>query len=126
MEAKIPVKKTIVNGADGIVEQSKPVFLFTMGAIYVGYIIILLGVTLIAPQQLKLLSIMVHILICFFLIYKFNPFKQTVAIDSRDSTLIFSTAVFLLLNLGITEFSINFLSNLKGVYKIDQIASMNV
>ena len=122
----VPGKKTLINGADGIVEKSKPVFLFTMGAIYIGYIIILLGITLIAPQQLKLLSIIVHILICLFLIYKFNPFRQTVTIDKNDNTLIFSTAVFLLLNLGVTEFSINFLSNLKGIHNIEKIASMNV
>jgi len=124
MEAKTTGKKIMANGADHIIEKSKPVFLFTMGAIYVGYIIILLGVTLIAPKQLKALSILVHVFICFFLIYKFNPFKETTSVDKNDSTLIFSTAIFLLLNLGITEFSINFLAKLKGIQGIEEIATV--
>jgi hypothetical protein len=73
--------------------------------INVLYIIIfsLFGVHILKNDWLRDINTSVQLLICLLLLFKFNPFREHV-LKQSDSTLIFSSAVFLFFNLSIVEY----------------------
>lgn len=114
-----------VKTTDGIVETvKKPTLLFTIGITYISYIFIFLGVSYMLPKYLRLLTNMMHILICLILIYKFNPLRKTHILTEYDSNLIFFLAVFIIMSTGITEFAFAFIKSLKGFYDPTQTATI--
>ena len=68
------------------------------------YIIVfsILGVTLLNYQGITDINTGVRIIVCIILMIKYHPFRKHTLTDN-DSTLIFSSAVFLFLNLSIFE-----------------------
>jgi predicted neutral ceramidase superfamily lipid hydrolase len=68
------------------------------------YFSTLFGIFLINASYIDTFNIVVHSLLCLFLIYRFNPLRKNVEINKYDQILIFSTALFLLVNLGIVEY----------------------
>jgi len=62
---------------------------------YVFYISIALGVYFISPQYINLLHNIVKLYICFFLIYRFNPWR-TVNCTYLDRRVAFTAGFFLL------------------------------
>lgn len=73
---------------------------------WILYILVGLGVYFIKPSYVHWATIIVHTLICLFLIIKFNPFVK-VKFDTSDTAIIFSSAVILLLNVVFSEIGIN-------------------
>jgi hypothetical protein len=67
------------------------------------YFATLFGVIFINPTYINRFNICVHTLLCLFLIYRFNPLRKNIEINKYDQIIVFSSAVFLLLNLGIVE-----------------------
>jgi hypothetical protein len=47
------------------------------------------------------------------LMYKFNPFREASSISEYDAKLIFISALFILFNLGVTEFALAFFKTVK-------------
>jgi len=68
------------------------------------YIVTIAGILIVNSEYINNFNIIVHSLLCLFLMYRFNPIKKTIEIKYYDQVIIFSTALFLLLNLGIVEF----------------------
>ena len=68
----------------------------------------LIGIAYINISYITFFKIVIHTLLCLILIYRFNPLRKNVALKEYDSILIFSTATFLLLNMGIVESIKNF------------------
>lgn len=66
------------------------------------YAIIYIGIISSEPKWVHTISIIFHIFICTFLLYKFNPFRVH-TLNKNDGKIIFASAVFMLANLGITE-----------------------
>jgi hypothetical protein len=97
----------------------KPTYLLTMGITYVGYIFLFLGVSYVSPGYIRTFGVIMHILICFMLIYKFNPLRGKVQLSDYDSQLIFLASVFILLNVGIVEIADAFFNNLKKLFEVD-------
>jgi hypothetical protein len=64
---------------------------------YILYALSLLGISIVAPLYLSYFSSLVKIYISLFLIYKFNPFKKKTTCTDYDKSLIFNSAIFLLL-----------------------------
>jgi len=62
------------------------------------------GILIVNSEYINNFNIIVHSLLCLFLMYRFNPMQKTIEIKYYDKVIIFSTALFLLLNLGIVEF----------------------
>jgi hypothetical protein len=52
---------------------------------------------------LNTFNVGMHIMVCLFLIFRFNPLRERNHLKQHDSEIIFSSSLFLLLNLGILE-----------------------
>lgn len=110
--------KNAIKKTDDVVESVKrPTFLFTIGITYVSYIFIFLGISYLLPTYIRAISNVMHLVICLFLIYKFNPLRTNQKLTETDANLIFFTAVFIILSTGITEFALAFFNSLKNVFK---------
>lgn len=71
-------------------------------ALYSAYIVLFLGVVNFNPAYITDLKLLMQVVICIILIYRFNPFR-THELKKYDANIIFSSAMFLLVNTGIAE-----------------------
>ena len=118
------VVKNAIKQTDNAVESiKKPTFLFTIGVTYVSYIFIFLGISYMLPTYIRAISNIMHLTICLFLIYKFNPLRKNQQLTETDSNLIFFAALFIIMSTSITEFALSFFNSLKGVFK-DELSSI--
>lgn len=76
---------------------------------YLTYSLLFIGIIYLNHEYLYLFRMIMQILVCLFLIYRFHPFKQHV-LKPYDSRIIFSSAMFLLINIGIIETASNIFS----------------
>jgi len=114
-----PPGKTLLEKADAVVETAKkPLYLVTMGFVYIGYIILFLGISYISPDYIRAVSNITYVMIGFVLMYKFNPFREATTVTENDSKLIFISALFILFNLGVTEFALSFFKTVKSTFGI--------
>jgi hypothetical protein len=70
------------------------------------------GKVWVEPFYLKRFNILLQIVICIVLILKFNPFRTHV-FKSHDARLITGSAIFLLFNLGMAEYSTTIMNSVK-------------
>jgi len=109
-----PVVKNMLEKADNVIETTKkPLYLVTMGLVYIGYIILFLGISYISPNYIRVISNITYACIGLVLMYKFNPFRESTTVGEYDSKLIFISALFILFNLGVTEFALAFFNTVK-------------
>jgi hypothetical protein len=104
-KAKKAAGKVAKETDTAIIEYTAPVYFTAVGVLYLLYIITFLGFYNVNPIYIKYLSIFVRILICFFLIYRFNPFR-TAVLHQMDTKLIFAAAMLLIIDMLSTEFSL--------------------
>jgi hypothetical protein len=110
--------KNLLEKTDNAIETAKkPLYLVTMGFVYIGYIIIFLGISYISPTYIRAISNITYTMIGLVLMYKFNPFREA-TLTEYDSKLIFISALFILFNLGVTEFAIAFFNTVKTSFGI--------
>jgi hypothetical protein len=62
---------------------------------YFLYIFLVLGIYFISPQYINLLHNIVKLYVCFFLIYRFNPWRK-ISCTHLDKRIAFSAGFFLL------------------------------
>jgi hypothetical protein len=74
-----------------------------LGLINIIYFGTLVGIVFINASYINTFNIIVHSILCFFLMYKFNPMNKNIIVKDYDKVIIFSSALFLLVNLGIVE-----------------------
>ena len=114
-----PTGKTMLEKADTMLETAKkPLYLVTMGFVYIGYIILFLGISYISPDYIRAISNITYVIIGLVLMYKFNPFREATTVSENDSKLIFISALFILFNLGVTEFALAFFKTVKSTFGI--------
>jgi len=90
--------------ADSFLDFAKrPFYLGGMILTYLLYFITFMGIFYVNPAYLRNLSTFIQVFICAFLIIRFNPFRQA-ELRPFDDVIIFACAIFLLANLGITEY----------------------
>ena len=107
-----PTGKTMLEKADTVLETAKkPLYLVTMGCVYIGYIILFLGISYISPDYIRVISNITYVIIGLVLMSKFNPFREATTVSEYDSKLIFISAMFILFNLGVTEFALSFFTS---------------
>lgn len=108
------------NRVDRILEShAKPTYMFLITGFYIVYVLIFLGITFIAPQYIRFISNLIHVMLAVILILKFNPFRANPAFTSSDNTLIFGAAIFILINVGVTEFATSFFDGVKTLFNVD-------
>ena len=83
----------------------------TVVVIHVLYVLVLFGVLSFNSIYLRLFNVLIQLFICLFLMFRFHPFRKH-ELKEYDSKIIFSSAAFLLFNLGVVEFITSFGSNL--------------
>lgn len=117
--------KNVVKKADDAIEGiKKPTFLFTMALTYISYIFLFFGISYLLPSYIRTISNVLHILVCTFLIYKFNPLRSVQQITETDKNLIFFAAIFIIMSTSITEFAQSFFNSMKDVLKNDLSSSI--
>ena len=79
------------------------VYRFSNIIYYILYALSLFGISLVSPLYLQYFSSLVKIYISLFLLYKFNPLKKKITCSDYDKTLIFNSAIFLLLTTTIGD-----------------------
>lgn len=84
--------KQFVYDLDKIQDKSLDTILFIT---YIFYVSIALGVYFISPQYINLLHNIVKLYICFFLIYRFNPWRS-INCTYLDRRVAFTAGFFLL------------------------------
>jgi len=82
----------VFHDIDKIQDKTLDIILFVT---YFLYFLLALGIYFISPQYINLLHDIVKIYICFFLIYRFNPWRTTKC-NHLDKRIAFSAGFFLL------------------------------
>jgi hypothetical protein len=117
--------KNVVKKTDDAIEGiKKPTFLFTMALTYISYIFLFFGISYLLPSYIRTISNVLHILVCAFLIYKFNPLRSVQQITETDKNLIFFAAIFIIMSTSITEFAQSFFNSMKDILKDDLSSSI--
>jgi hypothetical protein len=96
---------------DNFLYQIKiPIYKTTMYILHITYVLALFGFIFIDPNYVNKLNIAAQLFVCLFLILRFHPFRSH-ELHKYDSQIIFGSALFLLANLGITQY---FMYNLQS------------
>jgi hypothetical protein len=91
------------------------IFIYIVILTYIFYGLLFIGVVLVDVKYLRVFSILVQICIAFFLIIRFNPFRTNIQLREGDSRIIYSSGIFLLINLMASEFTIYFSDSFKKI-----------
>ena len=92
----------ILEKIDDIVDYAGKHYTYLSVALYAAYIVVFLGVVNFNPSYISDLKLLMQVVICVVLIYRFNPFRKH-ELKKYDANIIFSSAIFLLVNTGIAE-----------------------
>lgn len=85
--------------------------------VYIIYFVIVITVSIIAPDFLYNLASVVRNVVCVVLIFKYNPYKKVVMTE-QDGLIIFTAAVFLLTSSFIVDAAIYNLDRIQTFFKI--------
>lgn len=92
----------IIETFDSKISQvSSSIYYLVIGIIYFTYFVSLLGIAYINPSYTKYLNTFIRIFVAFVLLIRFNPWRK-IACTANDRILIMASAVFLLINEGVT------------------------
>ena len=103
--------KNLQNQVDSILDYVGHYYIYTIVTLYVIYIFVLLGVLTLESTYLRIFNAFIQAFICLFLILRFHPFRKH-ELHASDARIIFSSATFLLFNLGIIEYFTTYGTNL--------------
>ena len=92
----------ILDKIDNIVDYAVKHYTYLSIVLYSAYIVLFLGVVNFNPSYITELKLLMQVVICVVLIYRFNPFRKH-ELKKYDANIIFSSAIFLLVNTGIAE-----------------------
>lgn len=91
-----------IDNLNNIVDYAGKNFVVLKIILYVLYFVTFFGIVAVDPSYISELTWIMQVIICTFLIYRFNPFV-THTLKQYDANIIFSSAVFLLINTGMIE-----------------------
>jgi hypothetical protein len=74
---------------------------------YLLYFLLFFGIVTLNPEYIRYFSSFVQFCVAMFLIIRFNPFRREITLKEGESRIIFSSGIFLLINLGATEIAIH-------------------
>jgi hypothetical protein len=88
-------------------------FIFVTYLSWFLYIVILLGLSINAPEYLYDLQYYVKLYVSLFLVLRFNPLRK-VKFTELDKKIAFSAGLFLLATTAINEIFVSYLNNIKN------------
>jgi hypothetical protein len=110
--------KNIQNKLDNILDIFGNYYISVALILHVLYFLALIGILSFDITLLRGFNIFIQLFICLFLMIRFHPFRKH-ELREYDSKIIFSSAAFLLLNLGVIEIVTQFGTVfLQKIYKI--------
>jgi hypothetical protein len=93
--------------------------------LYISYFVLYWGLFSINKDYVNYIHVGVQIIISLFLIIRFHPFRNHV-LEVGDSAVIFSSAMFLLTSLGVTQYTYYITADkLKNVPVLNKIITNN-
>jgi hypothetical protein len=84
---------------------------------HVVYFAVIFGIVTIDIYLLNSFNIFIHTMVCIFLIARFNPLRDKNTLRPTDSQIIFSSSLFLLLNMSVIEFVKKYFPSLSSKLK---------
>ena len=91
-----------IDKLNDIVDYTGKNFVALEVILYAMYFVTFFGLLSLNPSYISEFRWIMQVIICTFLIYRFNPFV-THTLKRYDANIIFSSAVFLLVNTGMIE-----------------------
>ena len=85
------------------VNLTVPIYIISVCVLYACYFILYFGIYAIDAGYIRYLSIFIHVLVCSFLLIRFNPFYVVHDYQQSDGIIIFGSAFLLLTNVIATE-----------------------
>ena len=70
---------------------------------HIIYFLVIFGIIALDIALLNSFNVIIHTIVCLFLIARFNPLREKNTLRSIDSKIIFSSSLFLLLNMTVIE-----------------------
>lgn len=114
--------RTLSNNFDKVYDYFGEYYLHLLFWFHITYFAVIFGIITLDVHLLNSFNILMHSLICIFLILRFNPFRGKNSLRPNDSMIIFSSSLFLLLNMGILEIINNYfpgrLDHINGIKSI--------
>ena len=108
---------------DNILDKvASPIYYWLIFLLYFIYIAVFFGIFYVNKQYINHLSIFIQVFIAIILMVRFNPLRHHV-VKPSDNTIIFASAFFLLVNVGLTETLGNYV---KKVWSNDISHNVNV
>ena len=92
-----------------IIEKLKKPMIAIITITNILLVLLYIQIININPILIKYLQAFIQTFISFFLIYRFHPFKKDYSFNKNDNYFIFGSAIVLLTNLGITQYTESFL-----------------
>lgn len=92
---------------ESIEKSSGEVYFYTLAFLHASYVLAFFDIINLNEGLMNYLDIFIHTLICVVLLVRFNPWRKTV-LTQGDRHIIFGSAIFLLGNLAITQYFLNY------------------
>jgi hypothetical protein len=89
---------------DDVIEKIKrPVYLWFAFLPFIAYLVSIFGIIYLNPAYIETLKSITQIVIAIILLIRFNPMKEKHQLKEYDETIIFGTALVLIMNASITN-----------------------
>lgn len=102
MYIAIEMTNSLMEKLDEIIDYAGKNYGYLSAALYGAYISLFLGIVAVNPTYINELKIFMQTVVCLILILRFNPLRKH-ELKQYDANIIFSSAIFLLINTGIAE-----------------------
>jgi hypothetical protein len=81
------------------------------------YVLVFIGLVYINPEYLQIFRTIMQLFVCLFLIYRFHPYRNHV-LGKYDAQIIFSSAIFLLVNVTAVDIANKLINPLDNAINI--------
>ena len=78
-------------------------YLYILFWFHIIYFSVIFGIVVLDIALLNKFNVFIHTMVCVILILRFNPLREKNRLRENDSHIIFSSSLFLLLNMGVVE-----------------------
>lgn len=113
----MPQTPSITEKIDNSLEQvTTPVFFLGLGLIYIFYFTLLIGISVISRKTIGYINEFLKVIVCIFLLVRFNPFRKIRELKSIDSRIIFTSALIILSTSALSTMAFWVLDTLKISY----------
>lgn len=105
---------------------TKPVYYFLFFLLYLLYFALFFGIFYVNPSYIRILTGIIHVIVCLFLLIRFHPFRKH-ELKEFDSKVIFASAIILFTNGTLFDALLHYLKNIVGssVAIINNINNIN-